>query len=60
MDDIAEAIYASMGRLVLIVLATCVAAGAAGGMNSVRALATIGVSWLLLEVCSVKTGSRRP
>jgi hypothetical protein len=54
MDGLAEAIYASMGRLLLIVLAVCLAAAAAGGMQSIRALVVIGISWLLLEVCSVK------
>jgi hypothetical protein len=57
MDGLAEAIYASMGRLLLIVLAVCLGAAAAGGMQSLRALVVIGISWLLLEVCSVKNSS---
>jgi hypothetical protein len=60
MDRLAAAIYASMGRLLLVALSVTIAAAAAGGMDSVRALAAIGGFWLFLEVCCVETGSRRP
>lgn len=60
MDRLAEVIYASLGRLLLISLAVGTAAAAAGGMDAVRALAAIGAFWICLEVFSGTIGDKRP